>query len=240
MESSSQAKLKLPLLRRDAETRHLSVNFDSDLSLLLREVKYFLLLGLDVPESALKVFKQAEVFRQWTGNLTLIVDMYNGMLESLLPVEQPLVQGHLDKIDKTVRRGIEQMNWKSNGIDLFIQESMTCVKTADTILHTLKVNLQKSEDIMEQWTHAPLFQREAKPMLCKEYGLSHRTVLKQRYPMFKEGGHQVLELLKETNKILKVSQGQPDWKAYVDFVNNAVVEGTKQRGSLQLYSRTCV
>jgi dynein heavy chain len=233
VESSSQAKLKLPLLRRDAKTRHLSVNFDSDLSLLLREVKYFLLLGLDVPESALKVFKQAEVFRQWTGNLTLIVDMYNGMLESLLPVEQPLVQGHLDKIDKIVRKGIEQMNWKSNGIDLFIQESMTCVKTADTILNTLKVNLQKSEDIMEQWTHAPLFQREAKPMLCKEYGLSHRTVLKQRYPMFKEGGHKVLELLKETNKVLKVSQGQPDWKAYVDFVNNAVVEGTKQRGSLQ-------
>ena len=31
--------------------------------------------------------------------------------------------------------------------------------------------------------------------------------------------------MKESNKILKVSQGLPDWKAYVDFVNNIVVDG---------------
>ena len=37
--SSSQAKLKLPLLRRDKDTRLLSVNFDKDLDKLLREVK---------------------------------------------------------------------------------------------------------------------------------------------------------------------------------------------------------
>ena len=62
-------------------------------------------------------------------------------------------------------------------------------------------------------------------MMCKEFNNSHKTLLKQRYPGIKEGGHAVLELLKETCKVLKVSQGQPDWKAYVDFVNNAVVEG---------------
>ena len=32
-------------------------------------------------------------------------------------------------------------------------------------------------------------------------------------------------LLKDSNKVLKVSQGLPDWKAYVDFVNNIVVDG---------------
>jgi dynein heavy chain len=31
--------------------------------------------------------------------------------------------------------------------------------------------------------------------------------------------------LKDTNKKLKVSQGLPDWKAYVDFTNNVVVYG---------------
>ena len=40
VESSSAAKLKLPLLWRDPDTRLLGVNFDKDLYLLLREVKY--------------------------------------------------------------------------------------------------------------------------------------------------------------------------------------------------------
>ena len=73
------------------------------------------------------------------------------MILSLLPVEEPLVKGHLEKIDKIIRKGIEQMNWKSNGIDLFIQEVMACVKNADTILSSLKTNLASAEVAMEAW-----------------------------------------------------------------------------------------
>ena len=45
IKASSQSKLKLPLLTRDTN-RILNVNFDPDLVRLLREVRYFLLLGL--------------------------------------------------------------------------------------------------------------------------------------------------------------------------------------------------
>lgn len=61
----------------------LRVNFDPMLIRLLREVKYFLLLHAPVPDSALKVYKRAEVFRQQTGNLELIVNTYNGILVRL-------------------------------------------------------------------------------------------------------------------------------------------------------------
>ena len=47
IEASSQTKLKLPLLRHsETNPNLLMVNFDSKLVELLREVKYFLLLGL--------------------------------------------------------------------------------------------------------------------------------------------------------------------------------------------------
>ena len=74
VEASSAAKLKLPLLVRHPETRYLSTNFDPALTRLLREVKYFLLLGLDVPESAREIYSQVETFRQWRCNLDLVVD----------------------------------------------------------------------------------------------------------------------------------------------------------------------
>lgn len=57
VEQSSQAKLKLPLLVRNGD-RRLTVNFDPTLVRLLREVKYFLLLNLSVPKSALDIYQQ--------------------------------------------------------------------------------------------------------------------------------------------------------------------------------------
>ncbi len=120
VETSSQAKLMLPLLVRNAKTQFLTVNFDPALTNLLREVKYFLLLRLEVPENALRIYQQVETFRRWTGNLDLIVNIYNDVLKQLLPVEQPLVQSYLHKFDQVIAQGIEQLSWKHGGIEAFI------------------------------------------------------------------------------------------------------------------------
>ena len=86
VERSSQSKLKLPLLTRTKEgdseidAQLLAVNFDPALVRLLREVKYFLLLGLEVPATALEIYKKAETFRRQTGNLDIIVSQHNQMM----------------------------------------------------------------------------------------------------------------------------------------------------------------
>ena len=49
IEVSSEAKLKLPLLTRNKESGLLNLNFDPALVELLREVKYFLIIELNVP-----------------------------------------------------------------------------------------------------------------------------------------------------------------------------------------------
>lgn len=46
-------------------------------------------------------------------------------------------------------------------------------------------------------------------------------------------------MLKDTNKKLKVSQGLPDWKAYVDFMNNVVVYGLKDAMISSLRAMAC-
>lgn len=62
--NTSEAKLKLPLLRReDGDHPLLHVNFDPDLVCLLREVKYFLALGVQVPGAAMSLYQNEEVFR---------------------------------------------------------------------------------------------------------------------------------------------------------------------------------
>ena len=78
VEVSSDAKLKLPLVGR-TKTGELLSNFDPSLVWLLRGVKYFLLLGLNVPDSALQVYQSAEIYCSWTGNLDIIVSIYNAI-----------------------------------------------------------------------------------------------------------------------------------------------------------------
>lgn len=104
VEASSEAKLQQPLLRRDKETRLLTVNFDSALVRLLREVKYFLLLKLDVAATALSIYSHAEEYRTQIGHLEQLVTMYNEMLRTLHPVERPLVEKEMSNIDTSTLR----------------------------------------------------------------------------------------------------------------------------------------
>lgn len=113
IEDTSQAKLRQPLILRGNDEKDnsmylLKVNFDPVLVRLLREVKYFLLLGLEIPPSAMEIYKMTEIFRRHTGNLELIVNMYNIIQLTLLPVERPLVRSQLDRIDKILIKGIGQ------------------------------------------------------------------------------------------------------------------------------------
>lgn len=224
VEQSSHSKLKLPLLTRNPENRLLSVNFDPALVRLLREVKYFLLLGLNVPETALEIYQQVETFRAWTGNLDLIVNMNNDVLNILLPVERPLALPYLTKFDTVIEKGLATMNWKSSGITEFIADSMEQVKAASEVVRSMKNNLKGVNDQLLSY-NKPLLVRKTKPVLKDEFEKDHKNFVKERYGEIKEGGKNVHNMVKDTNKVLRVSNASNDWKAYVDFVNNVVVDG---------------
>ena len=150
VDATSSAKLSLPLLRRSSQTRELFTNFDKSLVRLLREVRYFLILGIPIPDSAHEIYESAEIFRRWTGNLDLIVQMNNSVINQLLPVEKPLIAPYLAKFDCIVEKGISELNWQSNGVDHFIKDSMEQVQSVHQILKTMKDNLSSIEIILRK------------------------------------------------------------------------------------------
>jgi dynein heavy chain len=96
------------------------VNFDPVLVRLLREVKYLLLMDIEVPERAQLLFKKVNVYRSQTGNLEIITDMYNEILSILLPVEKPLLHDRIMKMNSTLEPGIVELKWNTQNIDPFI------------------------------------------------------------------------------------------------------------------------
>lgn len=224
VELSSHMKLKLPLLVRNPETRLLTVNFDPALVKLLREVKYFLLLGLPVPETALEIYQQVEMFRCWVGNLDIIVNNNNDVLNILLPVEKPLVMPYLVKFDAMIEKGLTSMNWKSNGIKEFIDEAMSQISSVSELVHTMKRSMSTIHELLSS-NNKPLLIRKTKPIAKEEFEREFKNVVKDRYSAIKEVGKSIHAMVKDANKMLRVSNASADWRAYVDFVNNVVVDG---------------
>ncbi len=224
VETSSQVKLMLPLLVRNAETLYLTVNFDPALTNLLREVKYFLLLHLEVPESALRIYQQVETFRRWTGNLELVVNIYNGVLKQLLPVEKPLVQSYLHKFDQVIAQGIEELSWKNEGIEAFIDETMQTVKMLKEVMRTMKTNLGNMSAVIQSW-NSTIMERKLKQVDVDEFERMHKQSMASRCAMVKEGGKEIHLMLKDTNKMLKCSNVSPMWLSYVGFINRRVMGG---------------
>ncbi|EQC33295.1 hypothetical protein SDRG_09276 [Saprolegnia diclina VS20] len=223
VEASSQAKLKLPILVRNPHTRILRVNFDPALEKLLREVKYLRCLGLDVPQSALSISQKEETFRKYRGDLMYIVEPYNSMIEGLHAVEEPLVRKHITNIDASVGRGIEDLNWKSNGIETFIEDCRRSVESANEVVTNLKESLSTIELTLTSWNQ-PLLERQAKPIAANEHERLHKSSIAQRTLKIREGAAEIHKRLKASNAGI-VGVNSAHWKAYVDYVNNIVVGG---------------
>ena len=229
----SLQKLRQPLLKRN-KRRLLTVNFDPALVRLLREVKYFQLEGLEVPHSARAIFGKVEVYRQQTGNLELIVNMYNDIVSNMLPVERPLLHNAVREIDEQLQAGIDVLNWKSHGIDVFLSDTMTKVKSASDVLQQLKKNVVKIRTDLASWASEPLFVRNSKPTAWEDLKADLNPRLIRRYGEIHKGGVRMHALMAESNKILRVSKGMPSWRAYVAFVNRIVSDGLRDVATTSL------
>jgi dynein heavy chain, axonemal len=176
VEDSTEEKLNQYLLVREetpiAPEGFLRVNFDPVLVRLLREVKYLQLLDINVPERASILFKKVNIYRSQTGNLDLIVNMYNEILSTLLNVEKPLLQDRIDKINKSLQPGVDSLRWNSQGIDQFINTCMGIVKEVDDLVKKMKDNVKKVQDLMQKW-EKPLFDRKNKSLAPEDLEQTH-------------------------------------------------------------------
>ena len=224
VEANSESKLAMFLLTR-GEDKMLEVNFDPALVRTLREVKYLLLLCLDIPVTASRIYDKVEVYRSQTGNLDLIVGMYNSILRTLHPVEFPLLQDRIDRINTNVEPGIVTLRWKDEGIEPFIKSSMVVVKDVDTLVKKMKENVRKMQDHMARWAEKPLVERKNKPLAPEDFESQHKSVVLARHQEIKDNGRDITRLLKDSQEHIRPPKASVEWKAYQDYVNSLIIEG---------------
>jgi hypothetical protein len=59
-----------------------------------------------------------------------------------------------------------------------------------------------------------------KPIAKEEFEGEHKNLIKDLYTSVKKDGKHIHAMVKDTNKMLRVSNSAQFWRAYVDFISN--------------------
>ncbi|XP_014742318.1 PREDICTED: dynein heavy chain 9, axonemal [Sturnus vulgaris] len=221
----SQYNLTQPLLRRDPQTKLLTVNFDPQLVSVLREVSYLWGSGAGaIPPAAADIYSCKESFQQLVASLELMGNRYNKVLRTVLEVEYPLVQGQLQDIDLKLREAEETLTWKMEGVWAHISGVMDDVCDLEQRVQQAKDNVEEIHSIVQSW-RSPVFERRDSK---KDSVLSLeecQECLERRYSLVRESGHRIHSLLKENQSLLLADPASDAWKVYLDYVDEIVLDG---------------
>lgn len=178
----------------------------------------------EVPERASLLYQKVNMYRTQTGNLQIIVDMYNNILQTLLKVEKPLLQDRIERMNNALMPGINELKWNSQNIDPFINSAMNIVKDVDQLVKKMKDNVNKMQDFMVQW-QKPLYERRLKTLPPDELIQFHESLKMPRLEDIKNHGKEIQKLMKDTMENIKPDKRSERWLAYVDYINGLVIDG---------------
>ncbi|NWI85455.1 DYH9 protein, partial [Pitta sordida] len=221
----SQYNLTQPLIRRDPETKLITVNFDPQLVSVLREVSY--LSGSRagaIPATAAGIYCSRESFRQLVTSLELMGNRYNKVLKTVLEVEYPLVQEQLQDIDLKLKEAEETLTWKMEGVWDHVSGVMDGVRDLEQRVQKSKDNVEEIQRLVGSWA-SPILERKD----CKRESVLSledcQDRLEKRYSLVREAGQRIHSLLKENQSLLLADPASDSWKAYVDYVDEIVLDG---------------
>uniref|UniRef100_A0A7N8YQ50 Dynein, axonemal, heavy chain 9 n=1 Tax=Mastacembelus armatus TaxID=205130 RepID=A0A7N8YQ50_9TELE len=221
----SQYNLSLPLISRDPATQLISVNFSPQLASVLREVKYLEARQTEaIPETAMQIYTTRGTLWQYVANLELIVNQYNKVMQSVLSVEHPLVQGQLRDIDSQLKNAEETLNWNNQGIWQYIQEVRDSVCDLESRLQRAKDNVEEIQNCMRSWAN-PLFDRKEgkKDALLSLEDRAER--LDRFYSLIRSSGEKIHFLLKNNLGLFRADPSSEEWKAYVEYIDDMIIDG---------------
>lgn len=193
---------------------------------VLREVKYLEIRSdEEIPESASNIYAKNDTLRQFINNLDLATQWYNFVRNSVLEVESPLIEEELQGIDTHLEQAESSLNWTNEAAWEYIQQTRDTIHDLQKRVVSTKDNVEQIQKIMATWSKQPLFERkEGKHETLLNLD-DREDRLNKRYTEIREAGDKIHKLLEENRELFKADSESEIWKAYVDYVDEMIVDG---------------
>ncbi|XP_059853389.1 dynein axonemal heavy chain 9 [Delphinus delphis] len=221
----SQYNLSRPLLKRDPETKQITVNFSPQLISVLKEMSYLQSQQMThIPETAAAMFSSREFYRQLVAKLELMANWYNKVMKTLLEVEFPLVQEELQNIDLCLRAAEETLSWKTEGIWDYVIQITNSIHDLEQRVQKTKDNVEEIQNIMKTWA-SPIFKRKDGKKECLLSMDDQRDRMEEYYSLIKESGFKIHALVQENLGLFSADPTSSIWKTYVNYIDDMLVDG---------------
>ncbi|XP_046878072.1 dynein axonemal heavy chain 8-like [Hypomesus transpacificus] len=144
-----QYALQATLLVRHPSTGKLLVNFDPNITEIIRETKCMLKMGLEVPDQALRMVKTERTIKSNRLRLETILAHYEETCEKIPAFFYNMMASKIKNVECVLRHGLVLLNWSSLILDNFF-------KNVDVAMADLTQVLQKVRDICDMHVDAAL------------------------------------------------------------------------------------
>ena len=142
------------------------------------------------------MYEKHETLRKYVANLDLTVEWYNKVRTTVLEVEFPLIEGQLADLDTKLKQAEGDLNWTSDTVWEYIQQTRDQVHDLEKRVQKAKDNVETMKKIMQEWSKQPLFERKE---LKKESLLAlddRQDRLHKRYAEITVAGEKIHSLTK--------------------------------------------
>ncbi|KAM6276202.1 LOW QUALITY PROTEIN: dynein axonemal heavy chain 11 [Spheniscus humboldti] len=216
-----QFNLDQPLIKRNPENGLLSVNFDP--KVCIYDSSGFIKRGEITPDVEPTQYSRF-CFSFCIGNLDLVVQLYNGLIQTTLEVEHPLTEKELRTIDDQLKKAEEICMWQATTCWDCIKQMKTSVCDLEQRVQQSKDNVRSIQGITNAWMERALFFRKGKKEALL-YLDDKGERLAKVYKMLQENSYQIRHLVKENLKLFKADSSSASWKIYIEYVDDVVVDG---------------
>ena len=148
---------KFELIRKPNDL--IFLNFDDQLVAALREVRYMKFLELlEIPYEAVELYEKVELFFDCQQKFNRVVEWYNHLKISTLPVEYNLIAAEMKKVDEMLESVISVITWSTH-------ENETLIAIYDKVkylydrINQCQKNLTQINTELDAWVNFPLFER---------------------------------------------------------------------------------
>ena len=98
------------------------MNFDPNLKVIIKEARFLDRIGKEIPHTIINIALQAKDYARHINKLNQLLRAYNTALLELRPVEKKLLTKQINKLNRSMEKGIENHNWFSLSIGEYIKE----------------------------------------------------------------------------------------------------------------------
>ncbi|XP_051263753.1 dynein axonemal heavy chain 11 isoform X2 [Dicentrarchus labrax] len=226
LEQSCLINLNQPILSRNTSSGLISVNFNPELTEVLKDVKYIQTLSqTKIPAAAMTVFEKRFMFTKYVSSLQLLVQWYNKLKQTVLEVELPLIRAELESIDLQLTRAECDLTWQDPDCWSFISTTKDLVYDLVCRVSRAKENCEVIQLMMKGWSKQSMFCRKdnKKGSLIQLEDREDRV--NKKYSSMKKDGDSIHKLVQENMVLFHADPTSEAWQSYLEYVDEMVVEG---------------